>query len=1042
MVNRLLEDTFDNQRTSSGEIVFQTQSSSGETVRSRTAGGNKSKRKRSEDDIDGDNDAYDKLKGDQLKDLLGKRGLTKTGRVGDMRDRLRAHDEKINQAQKEKEMVGERPLCENCPNFEHVFVTDAPAYFFCEDCDNLKMCNTCQMAHKFVQITTNHTILPLVLYTPHTNSNFENHQTEKDLEDLSISVAKELNITASVAIEPAADLEERVQTLLDEQNNTKNVEIEETNANETINQHLFDEEVEHLNNWTTDDETDNSHCSQYVPETPAKVYPALTFQSLNFVEETPNNNSSLSRFSINSPEIAFSFSSTDTQSPDSCRTPAPTSPSLMTISSPEFILDTPESVQALKPSLIQRRIKPSFINNPSTSTVKKNIQSLFPLTRSSVVSPKRSIISPTTSPSSQLPDYSRSSMRPSSPISTSSTRSSAPASLSLVASPTRLSPFHENSRSSMRPSSPISTNSTRSPAPASVSLVASPTISPLRPSLPILPEPVILSTRPAPPSPIIPIVPAISEATPEPEMTEENDPGRSKKRGKNIVPEEYKEKTVTLSGGQWSKSRDGSDVFCHQGRSYKVKTAFVKKNGDRVLYMKCRNESEGCVGKGVGVNKITEGVLEKPNHPNHVCESDPLVQELLSATDKVRKLALTTSLPPSQIIITVLSEMSPEARPWFEGTTNWTKTIQYHRQKTSGPMAKNLATMEIPDYRLQNGERFIKCDNKNEERRIIIMGGDDGIRYLGHSDWWMADGTFRCTPTTLSDAFHQFYVYHGSITGTNGKKVTFPLAFTLMQKRKREDYEEVEEQLTKKMREMNVPIKVMQGGNVYNDMEQAAIQSNKCCLPGARCKICFFHLAQMSTETISAMGDKAQLQDPTYKHHIRMINSIAFCPLEKVDETWAELKIFLEGTRAFKLWEHWDFFYVKGGIAVNNQTNQRYRVEPMWCRTMWNVYRETVLSLPRTTNSAESWHRRLEAIFLNPHPNINMFVESLMKEWIYIQTCIAMTLRGDGGKVKKTMSAADEKREVRIKDTALRFSSFPTNLDYLHAMADATRKSK
>ena len=71
-----------------------------------------------------------------------------------------------------------------------------------------------------------------------------------------------------------------------------------------------------------------------------------------------------------------------------------------------------------------------------------------------------------------------------------------------------------------------------------------------------------------------------------------------------------------------------------------------------------------------------------------------------------------------------------------------------------------------------------------------------------------------------------------------------------------------------------------------------------------------------------------------------------------------------------------------------------------------------------------------------------MFIESLMKEWVYIQTCIAMTLRGDGKKVKKTMSAADEKRELRIKDTALRFSSFPSNLDYLHAMASATRKSK
>ena len=177
-----------------------------------------------------------------------------------------------------------------------------------------------------------------------------------------------------------------------------------------------------------------------------------------------------------------------------------------------------------------------------------------------------------------------------------------------------------------------------------------------------------------------------------------------------------------MSGGQWSKSRDGSDLYINQGFSYKVKNAHVKKNGERVVYLKCRNESEGCVGKGVGVNKIKEGILDKPNHENHVCENDPLTHQLLDATDKVRKLALTTSLPPSQIIITVLSEMSETARPWFEGTTNWTKTIQYHRSKLRGPMAKNLATMQIPDYRLPNGEMFIKYDNKDPERCIVILG--------------------------------------------------------------------------------------------------------------------------------------------------------------------------------------------------------------------------------------------------------------------------------------------------------------------------------
>ena len=182
------------------------------------------------------------------------------------------------------------------------------------------------------------------------------------------------------------------------------------------------------------------------------------------------------------------------------------------------------------------------------------------------------------------------------------------------------------------------------------------------------------------------------------------------------------------------------------------------------------------------------------------------------------------------------------------------------------------------------------------------------------------------------------------------------MAFALMQRRDRKDYEEVQEHLTGRMREMNVPIKVMQGGNLYTDMEQAAIQANKCCLPGANCKICLFHLGQMSQETVTSNGDKAFLKDATFKHHIRMANSIVFVPEEKIDEAWAELKTFLEqeDERALKLWKHWDWYYVRGGYAVNNVNGERHRVDPRFPRSMWSLYRETVLSLPRTTNSAES----------------------------------------------------------------------------------------
>ena len=106
---------------------------------------------------------------------------------------------------------------------------------------------------------------------------------------------------------------------------------------------------------------------------------------------------------------------------------------------------------------------------------------------------------------------------------------------------------------------------------------------------------------------------------------------------------------------------------------------------------------------------------------------------------------------------------------------------------------------------------------------------------------------------------------------------------------------------------------------------------------------------------------------------------------------------------------------------------------------MWNMNRETLLGEPRTTNSAESWHRALQLIFTNPHPGVPAFLETLMKEWLKIKALIDQLSMGK--KIKKTMKISEVQREQRIKSTVERCGSFVTWIDYLSAMADATKKT-
>ena len=80
---------------------------------------------------------------------------------------------------------------------------------------------------------------------------------------------------------------------------------------------------------------------------------------------------------------------------------------------------------------------------------------------------------------------------------------------------------------------------------------------------------------------------------------------------------------------------------------------------------------------------------------------------------------------------------------------------------------------------------------------------------------------------------------------------------------------------------------------------------------------------------------------------------------------------------------------------------------------MWNMYFRTLNKKSRTTNSVESWHRRLNTI-IHRHPRFEDFVTALKKEWVCIETNIQLVKSGQLHKVKKTMSAKEIELEERI----------------------------
>ena len=104
---------------------------------------------------------------------------------------------------------------------------------------------------------------------------------------------------------------------------------------------------------------------------------------------------------------------------------------------------------------------------------------------------------------------------------------------------------------------------------------------------------------------------------------------------------------------------------------------------------------------------------------------------------------------------------------------------------------------------------------------------------------------------------------------------------------------------------------------------------------------------------------------------------------------------------------------------------------------MWSVYGKVLESRTRTTDKLEAWHRRLQAIILRPHQDMDTFVRTLCEEWIFINTNIKKHLAKleTFDVAKKTF----HDREHRISRIVFNMPSFHGHLEYLEAIARATK---
>ena len=393
---------------------------------------------------------------------------------------------------------------------------------------------------------------------------------------------------------------------------------------------------------------------------------------------------------------------------------------------------------------------------------------------------------------------------------------------------------------------------------------------------------------------------------------------------------------------------------------------------------------------------------------------------------------------PCRIQNDVLVEVTDDARKFLPPTKLMKRRIQYIRRKDKGAMEENIEDVVVPRLELPDGSFFNLYDNEKQGDRLIILGSHRGLKVVARSRILLTDGTFKSAPKTLKEKWYQVFVIHAEFMETGE---IFPCLFCLMEHRKKNNYDELYKTIRRIISEKGWSFRVMaDGGKMYMDMEAANKGSAKECLNDLDICVCYFHLCGVTNKSIVDLGlKKLVFSSPIFNHHCRMINALATVPVRFVARAFEKLREHFQAinSKALPILDYWGKNLIKGYIVEET----RRLVLPTWKIEEWNIYEKIINHEETSTCKLEAWHKTLDKLLMKAHPSFEEFCQVVMREWIQIE--FEMDLLESGSQhndLRFKSSKAERKRQDRILNVATNVNNYHSIVEYLNAMAVASKK--
>ncbi|XP_034238652.1 uncharacterized protein LOC117643707 [Thrips palmi] len=289
-------------------------------------------------------------------------------------------------------------------------------------------------------------------------------------------------------------------------------------------------------------------------------------------------------------------------------------------------------------------------------------------------------------------------------------------------------------------------------------------------------------------------------------------------------------------------------------------------------------------------------------------------------------------------------------------------------------------------YQRVDGQRWLLFFDRDAEDKMIVLATNRHLRYLAKAKYWIMDGTFKSAPSV----FYQLYTIHGQVHGQ-----WFPLVMVLMTKKTKELYIEILELLK---HEVSVRLhKRLAPEYVSTDYEEAVIRAVMAVFPDADIARCLFHLGQSYWRRLQNEGlavEYRQEANEDMRTSFHSLIAVAFCHLDDVKNVFDELR--REAPAALRpVFKYVDEKYIRGCRRRHGRRTPVF--PPEW----WNCHERALGDLPRTTNSVEAWHRRLNTIMGKAHPTLYFALDQLQSEVMEVEWDIERLGSGRSPEKKK-----------------------------------------